>query len=402
MKIATGWSTEKNSTLSVNQAYDKLVSELENPPHWLLVYATETHSSKVILDTLTNLAPDIPMQGSTSCRGVMTSAGFHSKDNTALGLFGIFDEEGAYGVGHSQINSDARAAGAQAIQEAIRQAKRPGEVPDLVWVSGLPGHEELVILGIQDVIGSDVPIAGGSSADNEVTGNWQQFSNGQLFTDAVVVTAMYPSVSTHFAFHSGYSPTTFTGTVTRAEGRTLHEINGRPAAIVYNEWTNGIIEPFLSGGNILAATTLHPLGRRVGTVGNMPYHRLSHPDSVTEEKGLTLFSDMETGDEIILMSGTRKSLITRAGRVARKAISLVSMNTRLLNVEKLSGALVIYCAGCMLAIQNEMDSVATEINDALGGVPFISPFTFGEQGCFVSGENHHGNLMISIIVFEKG
>jgi len=50
----------------------------------------------------------------------------------------------------------------------------------------------------------------GSSADNEIIGYWQQFSNGQPFTDAEVVTAMYPSVSTHFTFYSGHSPTTFT------------------------------------------------------------------------------------------------------------------------------------------------------------------------------------------------
>jgi len=55
----------------------------------------------------------------------------------------------------------------------------------------------------------------------------------------------------------------------------------------------------------------------------------------------------------------------------------------------------------MLTVQDEMDLVAGEISTALENKPFIGAFTFGEQGCFIGGENHHGNLMISVVVFEK-
>ena len=98
-----------------------------------------------------------------------------------------------------------------------------------------------------------------------------------------------------------------------------------------------------------------------------------------------------------MMSGTRSSLISRAGRVARAALGAGNLTP-----DQICGALVIYCAGCMLTIQDQMDEVAAEVRDALGGKPFIGAFTFGEQGCFIGGENHHGNLMISVVVFEKG
>ena len=67
--------------------------------------------------------------------------------------------------------------------------------------------------------------------------------------------------------------------------------------------------------------------------------------------------------------------------------------------EDAAGALVIYCAGCMLAVQDRMDDVVAEARDALGGKPFLGAFTFGEQGCFVGGENRNGNLMIATLVF---
>ncbi len=62
--------------------------------------------------------------------------------------------------------------------------------------------------------------------------------------------------------------------------------------------------------------------------------------------------------------------------------------------------MIVYCAGCMLTVQNEMDRVVKELNDTLNGSPFLGTFTFGEQGCFIGGENRHGNLMISAVIFS--
>ena len=397
MKISTSWSVAPDTFQAVKSAYEDILSDLGAAPNLLIVYSSVTYESRVLANALQELAPGVPVHGSTSCLGIMTVEGFHSEDGTGLGLFAIADADGDYGVGAALVDDDPRASGSEAIQKAIINADRPGEPPDLVWINGVPGHEEAVLLGIQDVLGPDVPIAGGSSADNTVEGYWEQFANGQVYSNAVIVTAMYPSTSTYLAFHSGYSPSETRGWVTKCEGRTLYEIDGRPAAKVYDEWTGGTISDFLTGGNVLAATTLYPLGRQVGQVGQVPYHRLSHPDSVTADGALTLFSDIEKGEELILMSGTRRSLISRAGRVASAALGAGR-----LTADQISGALVIYCAGCMLTVQDKMEEVAAEVGEALGGKPFIGAFTFGEQGCFTGGENRHGNLMISVVVFEKG
>ncbi|MBF0256402.1 MAG: FIST C-terminal domain-containing protein, partial [Gammaproteobacteria bacterium] len=232
---------------------------------------------------------------------------------------------------------------------------------------------------------------------NTVEGHWVLAAWQQLFSNAVVVSVLFPSVATAFAFHSGYSPTAVSGKATRAEGRVLHEIDGRAAADVYNEWTQGAVAGALAeGGNVLASTTLHPLGRVVGSVGGVDYFRLSHPDSLTADHAITLFSDIEEGDELVLMEGSVDSLVSRAGRVAQSALDAGKMSA-----EDISGALVVYCAGCMLTVQSEMDRVVEGLNQTLSGAPFLGNFTFGEQGCFVGGENRHGNLMISVVVFGK-
>ena len=69
--------------------------------------------------------------------------------------------------------------------------------------------------------------------------------------------------------------------------------------------------------------------------------------------------------------------------------------------DDVAGALVIFCAGCMLTVRDRMDRVVAGLDEGLGDAPFLGCFTFGEQGCFVGGENRHGNLMISVTVFAR-
>jgi hypothetical protein len=344
--------------------------------------------------------------------GVMTQAGVHSQDGCGLAMFGIFDPQGNYGVGAAEIGENPDKAAEHAIHCALEMADRPGEVPAMVWMMAAPGCEEALISGIEAVLGDDVPISGGSSADNDLGGHWKQFANDEIYSNAVVVTVLFPSTEVMFAFHSGYEPTDVTGIVTKvgefesrdkeggatkAEGRILLEINGQPAAEVYNDWGQGLISDALAGGgNIMARTTLHPLGRVAGHIGAVPYYQLSHPDAVTVNGGLSVFSNVAPGDELVLMHGSIDNLLTRAGRVASSALETYSANP-----QDIAGALVVYCAGCRLAVQDRLDEVVDSLRVALPDVPFLGVHTYGEQGCFLGGENRHGNLMISVLLFGK-
>jgi hypothetical protein len=85
------------------------------------------------------------------------------------------------------------------------------------------------------LIDTNIPIAGGSAADNTIEGHWNQFANGVVYSGGVVVTAMFPSTGVHSFFWSGYYTTEHRGTVTQASGRTIHTIDNRPAAEVYKK-----------------------------------------------------------------------------------------------------------------------------------------------------------------------
>ncbi len=398
MKIAVAQSIAQDTRQAVLESFEDLRRQLGALPDYLWVACSALYDIPLLLATLRKLTPSVILHGSTSCQGIMNNNGYHFCEGYALGLWGLVDPEGSYGVGMAELASNPREAGAAAIQQAIECSGRIGEPPQLVWLGSAPGNEEEILQGIEDVIGDRVPIAGGSSADNDVAGHWKQFTRDLVSSHSVVVTAMYPSVQTYFSFHSAFSPTAIQGVVTRCSRRVVHEIDGKPAAHVYNQWTGGIIQTALDGkgGSVLRQTSLYPLGSLVGYSGSHPYYRLSHPADVTPDGGLSFFARFEPGDRLILMRGTVDDLVSRVG-----VVSLAALGKGRMRGEEAAGAMVVYCAGCMMTAHARMSETADTIRHALSDRPFLGTFSFGEQGCFNGGENRHGNLMFSMIVFES-
>ena len=334
-----------------------------------------------------------PLHGGSSCLGIMGAKGADI-GGAGIGALAIWDADGSFGTASADLGDDAAAAAATAAEAALMAAGRPGEMPDLVWLTVAPGREEQVLAGLRTVVGPTTLIVGGSSADNDVSGAWAQFGPDAVHADGVVVSVLFPSASVASAYQSGYVPTGASGMVTAVSGRSLQQIDGRPAAWVYGEWTAGAMKPAdTETRSILADSTLWPLGRVTHHVAEVPFHLLVHPAASHPDGSLDLFADVEVGDRLWQMQGSAESLVSRAGRVAAQARAEIGGDV--------SGALVVYCAGCMLAVRDRIDEVRAGITSALGDAPWIGVYTFGEQGAAAGDASRHGNLMISCTVFAE-
>jgi len=198
------------------------------------------------------------------------------------------------------------------------------------------------------------------------------------------------------AFESGYMPWGVTGMVTRAQGRQLQEIDNQPAAEVYNRWTDGAITSELkTGGQVLAKTTLKPLGISRGKRGGFDNYLLIHPESVrVADKSLALFAEVHQGESLALMHSTQGALVSRASRVADRALLTADLKQ-----EQILGGLLIYCGGCLLAIKDHVGETMQDFGNKLHA-PFVAAFTFGEIGCVVPGKVDHGNLMAGVLLLS--
>lgn len=396
-EAATGASSLQDPRAAVAEAWAKASSKLAQP-RLVLVASTVRYDLGAVHAALVETLGDLPFMGGTSSGGVMTDEGFFGTDGPGLALFAIEDGGGDYGVGHAPLGSSPREAAGRAVRAALADAGCEGQLPAAVWMITSPGGEEDVVRGIADVVGQDVPLVGGSAADNTIGGNWRQFVRGGVLENHVCVAVLFPSCAMHTSFHSGYDATSHQGVITRAEGRTVFEIDGRPAAQVYNQWLDGALDSVLAadGGALLAKTNLHPLGRFIREVKGVPYYVLSHPEHANADGSLRLFTDVRVGETLVCMTGTVGNLVARAANVVRAALTNAGLTPR-----DAKGALIIFCGGCLMTVRDQIAQVHLNVKRALDGVPFMTSFTFGEQGRIADVGNRHGNLMIATLTFTR-
>jgi hypothetical protein len=360
------------------------------------------HDAAMIHDFLGNRFPSAAFIGGTSNTGLMSDHKLWGRD--AIGLFIIEDPDGQYGTAIEPVGDDPAAAAERALKRALENATCPGELPSLIFVYQAPGSEEDVADGFRNVLGDRCPILGGSAADDDTSGGWRQISNGGAMKDGIAVAVLFPSGALGTVFQGGFEPAGPSGTVTRVipdrygknRGHQVAEIDGRPAARVYDEWANHILgEKAEAGGNVFEETSAHPFGVETGNIDGVTNFILVHPVKATPEGGMITFAAIEEGARIHIMRGNKRRLAQRAGHVASGAVGQLPSGAR-----SLAGALMVFCAGCKRAIGERLPEVAHEVTENFSGRPFLCCFTFGEQG-FIAGKNAHGNLMIAAVAFGE-
>ncbi len=398
--IATG-TGYYHSPDDIRRVCSDIESSLGGKPDLVIASYTAHSPTDDIAAALEQAFPATAIMGSSSCRGVLTNHGLSEFQQPGFALWAMKDDDGDFGCGFSDFGDDVHGAVEQALDAAIEQADRDGEIPDLVWVHSAPGQEECVVGTLNDLLDGDVLIVGGSSADEDLSAKWSCFASTASSANGVAVAVFYTSFHVSSSFENGYIPTESVGIATRTEGRVVYEIDHQPAARVYNQWVNGLVdlEAQPLPVHVLGTSTLQPIGVAVGDVGGIPYYNLAHPETYTVDEALSFFCDIREGEQLTLMQGTQDNIISRPGRVANEATNALTTSE---SAElELVGGLFIFCGGCLLAVEDRAAEIKDHIQPTMGQAPFLCAFTFGEQGRFVGGQNRHGNLMISATLFHK-
>jgi hypothetical protein len=399
--VGSGWSANNDEVKAVEEAVSSVKTQLEGEsPEFAIFFSTVGYDSDKVLTEVRRLLPDVQIYGGTSCLAVQTKDGFHAGEKGSLALLAVASKNISFGVGGVSIDdfTSAREAGKSAIQAAIDATGKKG-TPKLVLITGSVGREEELIAGIEDVIGKDVPVLGGSAGDNTITGDWKQFANENVYSNGISLTAIYTDLKIGWAYEAGYLRSENRGTVTRADGRIIYEIDNRPAAEVYNKWTGGIVvaEELETGGSILSDASYYPLAKIIKNE-KKEYTLSIHPLSINAtDHSLEVLANIKEGDEVMLMHGDWELLLNRALTTPTKALESENLSK-----EDVSFGIYTYCAGSVLAIpEEERPKMPVLVKTAIEDAPFIGTFTFGEQGHIRGVGNLHGNLVNSMILFTE-
>ncbi|MFH0876189.1 MAG: FIST N-terminal domain-containing protein [archaeon] len=202
---------------------------------------------------------NVPWAGCTTA-GEIYNGRLESMSCTCLLISSEFMQVGI-GVGKG-VHKDAKHAGKTAAEKALeniklervvnpylkftaqktKNAKELIKMYDysfLLFSSGITlehtGMEDQVIKGMQQVLGKQYPIIGGTSADDFRMLTNYQFANGEFFSDSAVAVAISTGLRCGFGYDHGYVPTGKTTLVTKSEGYLVHELDNKKALERYAE-----------------------------------------------------------------------------------------------------------------------------------------------------------------------
>ena len=447
IRIVTSTSTIQATVDAAGACVKDCCKQLSGrQPNLIVLSYTEQHEPKLLRAAIQRSFSNVPIIGASTCTGVLSPQGFASSHGCSLGVWMVCDPEGVYTVAHCAYhttplpNNDQESsknmhlltgtaafiAGQQCINRALfgtASAKTstagtatcsgdgdPEELPPFVWMCSHPGHEEELISGMKAAFGrsegDELAILGSSAADNHVKQNWSVLSSLPVSGEGdseVAIAMCWPSVHVKISMFSAYAPQARSGEVTKVQGRRILEIGGQPAAQVLNTWSAGTYQDSIArlkqgkSSSILSLSAMFPLGVHIGyDFEEEPWYHNIHPSDIGLDGSVGCFAEVRLGQEIVQMSTTADALVRKLGVAAKHVI-----HDSHFTLAEIKGSLAVYCGGCMLAVQSDMDSACHTLSAALGNAPYMGVCSFGEQGPGPEGHPVHANLMFCTAVFSS-
>lgn len=387
MKANVAWSTDEDAYLAGKSCAKKAVLDLVQTKI-AFVFSSVKYDQRRLLEGAKEELGTAPIIGCTSNGGIVVPDGYISSEKGFAGLLAIGDPDTAVGVASSRKLFTARETGRKVAKDAMSKVGTTFS-PSYFFMIASPGEEEEYAKGIQDIIG-DVPIFGGSCADDDLSGKWKIFTHDNVFSEGVAVAFFYTNKKIVNEYTGKYHETVKSGVITKIEGkRTLKEIDGSLAMKKYSEWI-GIKTKDLMGDKMLVNSILKPLGVKTPT-GNITLIR--HPMVGNPDYSINLGNDISVNTAVIQMQSSLEELI--------KAPKMVLRDLKKKLTGDAAAYLFIHCGGRKIAIGDKIEELAKKLKEEAGDLPFIMPFTFGEYGRAEHEANNMGGLMISETAFLR-
>lgn len=327
--------------------------------------------------------------GCTSSAAICVKDGYLNSEDGYSGImsFGGDVEVGVAGAAKGE-GECAREIGRKLACEAMSQLG--GLEPDYFFMTASPAEEEKYVAGIQDVIG-DVPVFGGSAADNTVEGKWSIICDDKIFADGCAI-ALFASKAPMANIYTGqFRETDNFGVMTKVvNDRCLVEIDGVPAVKKYCEWT-GKSEEACAGGNLLVETIFKPLGVKDIT-GKVTAIR--HPMAANEDLSMNIGAQLIEKTAVIQMEMTPDEMVAANPKTVKEVDAMLDGGA--------DSYFLVHCGGRRLGLQLEGKEaeIYPAVKEVTGDKEFLMVFTFGEYGTAEHSANTVGGLSLSFTGFK--
>ena len=387
LKTKVGYSENVDAFASGAETAE-MANVIENPQVGLLFTSCVQDQNK-IMEGAKSVLGDVPVIGCTSSAAICTQDGYLNKETGYSGMMLFGGDLEVVTAGSAQTDETPREVGRKVAREAISKVKGEDTEPDFFFMSASPANEEEYLEGIQDVIGN-VPVFGGSAADNTVEGKWSILNDGEAFADGLTIAIFYTKGEMKNLYTGAYHETSNVGVITKVrDERTLVEIDHEPALKKYAEWTGKTVES-LMGNNLLTETICAPLGVK-DPIGKVTAVR--HPMFGNDDLSMNIGANLAENTAVIQLSNTPEGIL--------KANEETINNLNKLMVSDVNSYFLVHCGGRRLglALSQIEDRIYPEVKRVIPDKEFLMVFTFGEYGTGDHSSNTVGGLSLSYTAF---
>jgi hypothetical protein len=365
IKAGVGRSNNPDPVKAGAEACKMALSEAGNKADLIIVFSTVAYDQKKMLEGVRSVFKEIPLVG-CSDSGEITGEGPVSKHVAVMALSSD-SINFTIGVGEG-TDKNSHKAGAMAAEEVKKKAGKKLSL-FMMLPDGLAENGAATVRGVQEVLGRNFPIIGGSAGDDFLFKKTYEYCNDQVLTNAMVGIGLSGKFSFGVGVRHGWEPIGLPMKVTKAKGAKLIEVNNRPALSIYEDYFGKKAEELIKEPIARMAYT-YPLGMSLEGSDEL----LIRDVVIANEKGeITCAAEIPEGSEIRLMLGDPDKAIQAAEEAAESALS------------QLKGAKpkVVFVFDCMARCKllgPRIGEEITAIQNVIGReVPLIGLYTYGEQ-----------------------
>ena len=306
--------------------------------------------------------------GSTA--GELTAEG--PKSHSCVVLAVASDELSvSVGIGRN-AGHDPRTAGHEAAYQSLQQLNGQARSGFVLFGDGLATRYMDIFLGVREVLGTSFLCAGGLMADELQFRRTYQYTPQGVLTDAVVGVLFGGSCTMGVGLEHGFAPISKPRRITRAQANIVHELDGRPASSVYEEYFGAELMATVKQATLTRRLIAYPLGiRRRLEADAADAVALRTILAFGPNGSLVCTGEVPEGAWVQLMIGSKELVLDAAAAAAQAAIRpLRTVRFVLVFSSAVRKRLLGHAAGLEMA----------RIRQVVGPrVPVAGCYTYGEQ-----------------------
>jgi methyl-accepting chemotaxis protein len=326
-----------------------------------------------------------------STAGEFTQSGDKEGATSIFAVVGDFKIYSAIGTG---LREDVEGTITKLVTELPTEVEGYPHCTAVLLVDGLSGRGEEVTLLAAMMLGESVRLAGGAAGDDLQMKATYVSCNGQVLSDAVVISKIYSKVPLGVGVAHGHSPIGGPFQVTRAEGNVVYELDGKPAWDVWLDVTrdkakaSGMDPETLQGGDVNKFLGVYEGGLEVGEE-----FKVRVPIARVPGGAMAFACGIPESTSMHIMDSDGHRQIQSAGLAARRAKDQLGSSAP-------AGAVVFDCRCRKDLLQNEFSKAVTTIARELGA-PVAGFEAYGEVAMNMADLSGFHNTTTVVLAFPE-